>query len=390
MIFTSTNTTEAALILFQIKSYHYFKDSERPEIIIMEKKNKKPKFKLSKKAGLSPGSLVHIGEKKIKRANITLTNYDVDKYNVTNINTYSELQTAFEPGVNWINIEGIHDAKLMDRIGVIYGISPLALEDIMNTQQRPKNEDFDNYLLFILKYPYYNEENIIELEQVSLILAENFVISFKESDKKYFEPLENRLKNSMGRVRQRGQDYLFYALLDIIIDNYYTYIENITNQLEDLEDELLRKPENVEIMDIQNHKKEVLKIYKAVFPLKDAIKSVMKNENELIDESHYGFFNDLKDHVFQIVDSTEWLLEMASEQKELYLSNISYRMNEVMKILTIMASIFIPLTFIVGIYGMNFEYMPELHWKYSYYVVWGIMVLVSIMLIMYFKRKKWL
>lgn len=356
----------------------------------MEKPNKQPKFKLSKKAGLSPGSLVHIGEKKIKQANIRLINYDQDKYNVTKIKKYNELQAELPPGVNWISIEGVHDAKLMDRIGAIYGISPLVLEDIMNTEQRPKNEDFDSYMVFILKFPFYNEQNKIELEQVSVILSKNFVISFKESDKKYFAPLENRLKNAMGKIRQRGHDYLFYALIDVVIDNYFTYVENVTNQLEQMEDELIKQPENIEIMDIQNLKKEVVKIYKSAFPLKDAVKSITKNESELIDPGHYGFFNDLKDHVFQIVESAEWLMEMASEQKELYLSNISYRMNEVMKILTIIATLFIPLTFIVGIYGMNFEHMPELQWKYSYYVVWLIMVVVAIVLLTYFKRKKWL
>jgi len=351
--------------------------------------SKKHKYHVSKKAGLSPGSLVHIGEKRIKEARVFITTYEADNYTKKQVKTLNELHTKMNTSVNWIEIEGLHDVALMENIGRLFNIDALALEDIMNTEQRPKSDDLSHHLLFILKMPFYNEEGIIEMEQVSLILGRHYVISFKESDKQYFTPIENRIKNATGRLRTKGSDYLFYALSDVIVDNYFSFIENASNALEDMEEKLLTTPEAVEILDIQKEKKEVLKMYKAAFPLRDAVKSLSEVES-LIEPSNKSYFDDLSDHVYQIVESSEWLIDMCSEQKELYLSNISFKMNEVMKTLTIIATLFIPLTFVVGVYGMNFANMPELQWKYGYFAVWGIMIAMSIGLMYYFRRKRWL
>jgi len=349
--------------------------------------------KRSKKSGLPPGTLIHIGDKRTEKVKITLINYDEAQYQEREIKKIEEC-FPFEgkPTITWLNINGIHDVEIMEKIGEQVGLHPLLLEDIMNTDQRPKIEDFGDFIFITLKMLYCCNEkkNEIEVEQVSLILGLNFVISFQEREGDVFNSIRERIKKGKGKMRKSGADYLAYTLIDAIVDNYFIILEGTGEKIEEMEEKLITNPTPNTLQGIHNLKRDMIFLRKSVWPLREVISGLERTESSLIKESTGIYLRDVYDHSIQVIDTIETFRDMISGMLDIYLSSISNKMNEVMKVLTIIATIFIPLTFIVGIYGMNFEYIPELKLHWGYFAVLFIMAVVSIIMIIYFRKKKWL
>ncbi len=353
-----------------------------------------PRFvkKTSKKAGLSPGVLIHTGEQKMEKATISIINYDRETLIEKELRSVEETYRHKDsPPVTWININGLHNVELIEKVGQHFDIHPLTLEDIVSTGQRPKVEDFENYLFVVLKMLTFDEQAAhISSEQISLILGEHYLFSFQEQKGDVFDPVRQRIRSAKGRIRRSGCDYLAYALTDAVVDHYFVVLEKLGEKIEALEEDLLKEPTTATLETTHKLKREMIYFRKQVWPLREVLNSLVKNPSNLIEETTQVFLRDVYDHTIQVIDSIDSLRDVLSGLHDLYLSTISNRMNEVMKVLTIMATIFIPLTFIAGIYGMNFEYMPELKWKWSYPLLWVLLVAVFGFMLMWFKRKKWL
>lgn len=348
--------------------------------------------KRSKKAGLPPGTLVHIGEKKSDTPKITVMDYDEAHFQEKEIKTIEEcFLFKDKPTVTWINIDGLHQVEILEKLGECYGLHPLVLEDILNTDQRPKMEDYGEYLYIVLRMLNYNDKSSeIESEQISLVLGPNFVFSFQEREGDTFNPIRDRIRNSKGRIRKMGADHLAYTLLDSIIDNYFIILEKLGEKIEFLEEEVVTQPGPETLQTIHHLKKEMIFLRKGVWPLREVISGLERGESSLIKESTGIYLRDVYDHTIQTIDTIETYRDMVSGMLDIYLSSISNRLNAVMKVLTIIATIFMPLTFLAGIYGMNFKYMPELEWRWGYPAIWFAVVLISVSMLIYFKRKRWL
>ncbi|GJM32612.1 MAG: magnesium and cobalt transport protein CorA [Saprospiraceae bacterium] len=303
----------------------------------------------------------------------------------------SDLQQAEEGMFNWYDVRGLHDTEMVEKFGKVFQIHPLVLEDIVDTQQRPKFEEYEtgNYLLF-RDLKFIAETKKIKTQQVSVYFGKNFLLSFQEEEDDLFESVRERLRTSGGRIRRRGVDYLAYALLDNVVDNYFLTLDEVEAVIEDLEFEVLENPNSHSKAQIHHLKQEMLVIRKSITPLREAIGQFSKSENEFINENTFVFIRDLYDHTIQIMDMVETYRDILNGVQDLYLSELSYKMNNVMQVLTIITTIFVPLSFLVGLYGMNFDNMPELHWKYSYFILLGLMVIIAISLLNYFRRKNWL
>lgn len=357
-------------------------------------KIKRPKLikRRLKKAGDPPGTLVYVGEKKVEKVRISYIDYDeqnLQEKQISNIEECFPFKTT--PTVTWINIDGLHEVEIIEKLGKQFELHPLILEDILHTEQRPKYEDFDKYIFIVLKMLSYNEEfQAVESEQVSLILGDNFVISFQERIGDVFEPIRDRIRNAKGRVRKMGPDYLAYTLTDAIVDSYFAILEKVGEKIESMEEELVSDPTENTLQQIHTMKREMISLRKSVWPLREVISGVQRSESPIIKESTEIYLRDVYDHTIQIIDTIESFRDMVSGMLDIYLSSISNKMNTVMKVLTIIATIFIPLTFVAGIYGMNFEHMPELKWKWAYPGVWIIMLVITVIMLTYFRRKKWL
>ena len=348
--------------------------------------------KRSKKAGLPPGTLVHIGEKKVETPKITVFDYDEAHFEEKEATTIDEcLVFRDKPTVTWINVAGIHDLEILEKLGDCFGLHPLVLEDILNTEQHPKLEQYDDYLFMVLKMFCQDGENDeLVVEQVSIVVGPNFVISFQESDLDVFTPVRERIRNEKGRMRKQGADYLAYALVDAVVDGYFVVLETLGDRIEDVEEGLLANPTPQTVQAIHELKRELIFLRKSVWPLREVIGALERGESALITKTTLVYLRDVYDHTIQVIDTVETLRDMVSGMLDIYLSSISNRMNEIMKVLTIIATIFIPLTFLAGIYGMNFRYMPELGWHWSYPVVLGVMTLIGIAMLFFFRRKGWL
>ena len=348
--------------------------------------------KRSHKSGLPPGTLIHVGERKAEKVKIRILDYDEVQFEEKEAKTIEEsFPFKDKPTVTWINIDGLHEVGIIEKLGSHFGLHPLLLEDILNTDQRPKMEDYGDYIFVVLKmlYPGENKDEI-EAEQVSLIFGSNFVISLQEREGDVFDPVRDRIRKSKGRIRKTGSDYLAYALLDAIVDNYFLILENVGEKIEDTEQQLASNPSPGTLQFIRELKNEMIFLRKSIWPLRELINGLERCESTLIHESTGAYLRDVYDHTIQIIDTVESYRDMISGMVDIYLSSISNKMNEVMKVLTIFASIFIPLTFVAGVYGMNFEFMPELGWRWGYFALLGFMVSVGIFLVLYFKRKRWL
>ena len=352
--------------------------------------------KRSKKAGLLPGMLIHIGEKITEKVKITIIEYDETHFHEKEAKTIEEcfpFKDKSRPTVAWINIDGVHEIETLGRLGECFAIHPLIIEDILNTDQRPKMEDFDEYIYIVLKMLYYNGNiNEIITEQVSLILGSNFVISYQEQEKEgdVFNVIRERIKTNKGRIRKMGADYLAYCLVDAIVDNYFIVLETLGEKIESLEEELVNYPTPEILRTICTMKRDMILLRRSVWPLREVINELERGESSLIKESTEIYLKDVYDHTIHVIDTLETFRDMVSGMLEIYLSSISNRLNAVMKVLTIIATIFMPLTFIVGLYGMNFKYMPELPWRWGYPAVLLVMAAVGVSMIVYFRRKKWL
>jgi magnesium transporter len=341
--------------------------------------------------GLVPGSPVFIGNKKVDNIRIRIIDYDKSKLHENELKKISEGTEFKEKNtVTWINIDGLHNAELMKEMGETFDLHPLLIEDIMNTDQRPKLQEADNNLFLVLKMLRYDETNhTIIAEQLSLVIGKTFLLTFQEQPGDVFEPVRERIRKQKGRIRTTSIDYLAYALIDTVVDNYMSIIERFGEKIEDMEEAVLGSPEPDVMEQLSNYRKEMNYLRKSIRPAKEAITQLSRLDSDLINENTIPFLKDLEDLITQASEAIETYREMLSDQMNLYNSALSNKMNDVMKILTIFAAIFIPLTFIAGIYGTNFEYLPELHFKYSYYIFWGVMVLVAVSLLIFFKRKKW-
>jgi len=335
---------------------------------------------------------MYVGEKKIDRVRIRIIDYDEAQFQEKEAKTVEEcFPFKDKPTVTWINIDGIHQVDIIEKIGNHFNIHPLVLEDIMNAGQRPKMEDFVNYIFVILKMLYYDEKiNETKAEQISLILGSNFVISFQENEGDVFDPIRERIRSDRGRIRKMGADYLAYALIDTIVDNYFIILEKLGEKIEDIEDELVTNPALETLQAIHSLKREMIFLRKSVWPLREVISRLERWESPLINKSLDIYLRDVYDHTIQVIDSIETFRDMLSGLLDIYLSSVSNRMNEIMKVLTIIATIAIPLTVITGIYGMNFQFMPELQWQWSYPLVLLAMLTLGILMIRYFRRKKWI
>lgn len=348
--------------------------------------------RISKTVGHIPGSMVYVGEKTEDKADISLIDYDDKALRENDISDVEELFPLKEtPTVSWININGLRDTRLIEKLGGHFGIHPLTLEDIVNTAQRPKYEDFDSYIFVVLKMLMLDASGKgIVSEQVSLILGANFVISFQEKKGDVFEAIRARIRQNKGRIRRAGPDYLAYSLLDAVVDNYFSILENTGEQIEEMEEKLLANPSPQTLREIHDLKRGIVFLRKSVWPLREVAGSLERGESKLIKKGTVIFLRDLYDHTIQVIDTVETFRDMLSGTLDIYLSSVSNRMNEIMKVLTIFAAIFIPLTFLAGIYGMNFEFIPELKWRWGYFYALGLMAAVGFGLLIYFRRKKWL
>ena len=344
----------------------------------------------SVKTGLPPGTLVHIGERKTEKTRITIMDYDETQFEEKQAKTIEEcFPFKDKPTVTWINIDGIHQVEIIEKLGSHFGLHPLLLEDILNTEQRPKMEDFGDYIFVVLKMLYYDEAEI-EAEQVSLVLGSNFVISLQEREGDVFDPIRERIRKNKGRIRKAGADYLAYALLDAIVDNCFLILEKIGERIEDTEQQLATNPTPETLQLIRKLKKGMIFLRKAIWPLREVVSGLERCESVLIHESTGAYLRDVYDHTIQVIDTVESFRDMVSGMLDIYLSSISNKMNEVMKVLTIFAAIFIPLTFVAGIYGMNFQFMPELGWQWGYPMILIVMASIAAGMLVYFRRKRWL
>ena len=351
----------------------------------------KKKSRPSRKIGLPPGSIVYLGEQKVEKVKITLTEYDENEYETYEIKSADEIEPFTDtPRVTWVNVCGLHETDFLKEIGERFKIHPLVLEDILNTDTRPKIEITDDYLFTVMKLFIYNaEQEIFEPEQVSFILGRNFIFSFVEKGDEIFNPVRDRIAGQLGKIRKKASDYLLYALMDIVVDYYFLVLEKIEERIESLDDEAINEPEKTLAEKIYNLKNLLLLLRRSVTPMREIVNQLIKDEGDLLEESIEPYLRDLYDHVIHISETLEVQREITTGLMETYLSMMSNKMNEVMKVLTVIATIFIPLTFIVGIYGMNFKYMPELDVPWAYYAVWGVMTSVVIGMVIYFRRKKW-
>jgi len=344
------------------------------------------------KSGLPPGSLIHIGEKHESVSRISVVQYNDRIINECEIKSIAELQRLQQDEyVTWVNIDGLSNTHVIEDIGSQLNIHPLILEDILSTHQRPKLEEYEDYIYFVIKSIDVNDNNHLTLqyEQISFLLLEKFVITFKEKTGDIFKPVRYRLQNRKDRLRQNGSDYLAYVLLDSIVDEYFVIEDRLDEIIDPLEDSLLSDPGQKTLHTIQCLRRELIVMKRNITPLRELLSAMQHVNTGLIREKTLRYYGDVYDHVLRVIDSLDTYRERIAVIQDVYLSSISNKMNETIKVLTIFAAIFIPLTFIAGIYGMNFEYMPELKWRWAYPALWGIFIAIGIGLFAYFKKKNW-
>lgn len=346
---------------------------------------------ISEKAGFPPGSLIHIGKHKKEKTSIDVIDYTKQDYSEISCAIIEESYKYKDTDtISWININGLNDTELINKLSLEYGLHSLLIEDILNTEHRPKLEEFNDYLFFTLKMIGINKKgNAIISEQVSFILGKNYLLTFQEKKGDVFNSLRIRLKKNKNTTRQKGIDYLFYRLIDTIVDNYFFVIEYLNENIEALEERVLNSPETDTLKDIQKIKRELISLRKIISPLRDIVGTLRTNDS-LISDKTKPYLKDVYDHIIHVNESLESQKDILSSIMDLYLSGVNNKMNQVMKLLTIISTIFIPLTFIAGIYGMNFKHMPELENPYGYVITWGVMIFLFILMILFFKRKKWL
>jgi len=348
--------------------------------------------KKEKTIGQVPGEPIFIGEQKVSKTTIQMIDYN--KHTVTDIEL-NDIQEAIKQKdtstVTWININGLHDTALIEKIGQAFNLHSLILEDIVNTGQRPRLEEYDDCLYIVLRMMFYQPQlGTVQSEQLTILLGKTYLLTFQEKPGDVFNPVRERIKKQKGRIRKVGTDYLAYALLDTIIDNYLVIIERLGDKIEDIEDDILKNQDNTVLSKINSYKREMNYLSKTIRPAKEFILQLSKLDSDLIKDSTRPFFRDLLDLASQAVETIDTYRDMLSDYLSIYNSQANNKLNEIMKFLTIFSAIFIPITFIVGVYGTNFDILPELHFKYAYFVMWAVMVIVVLGMLRFFKHKKWL
>ncbi|SFU66413.1 magnesium transporter [Pustulibacterium marinum] len=351
---------------------------------------KKRVSKTHKKIGMAPGTVTYMGDKEDVSLHVEVIDYNKDHYSIKNYNTVEETyHLGTEDTITWTNITGLGNVDDIKRLGTFYNIHPLILEDIVDPHQRPRVDEYEDYIFVIAKMLYYKDKELV-VEHISIVMGEDYVLTFQESEFDVFDGLRARLEAGRGRIRTEKSDYLLFCILDSVIDNYFLIVEALAEKIENLEDELFEDPQESASQEIQELKRESLRVRKNIFPLREVVSRLEKTEVSYVYPQTINYYKDLYDNIVQVIETIEIYRDMIWGMVDLYMSTMSNKMNNVMKVLTIIATIFIPLTFIAGIYGMNFDYMPELHYKYGYFVVWGIMIVMLVAMVYYFKRKKWL
>jgi magnesium transporter len=369
-----------------------------PDAHRKKSEKKKHSNKRSEKAGLPPGTPVYVGARGDEPFNVTIYEYGEREIKTVSDATLDDCfnRLSMPPDgtgiarTAWIQISGLHEVSIIEKLGKHFGIHPLTIEDILNTQQRPKIDVFDNYIFIVLRVHLCDDtEKHVVSEQIGFILGEKFLITFQECASDKFKPVVNRLITSKGRIRKSGPDYLAYALMDCVVDDYFKILENFDEEIELIEEELLAAPGTDTLHKIIALKRSLITLRKSAWPLREIINRMERDEICFVAETTHIYLRDLYDHVVQVIENMEDHREVLSGMLDVYLSSVSNRLNEVMKVLTIFATIFIPLTFITSLYGMNFEYIPELKWHWGYFTVLGFMASVAVVLLVYFKRKRW-
>ncbi len=348
--------------------------------------------RISKKYGMSPGSLVYVGDKPTDTVTVSVIDYSEGHLEERDDIRIEDCEPFLESNsMTWINISGVHNTEVIERIGKLSGLHFLLLEDVLNTEQRPKMDDYDDHLFVVMRMiNMESEKHLLDHEQISLVIGNRFVISFQERTGDVFDPIRDRLRKAKGRIRRSGADYLAYSLMDMIVDHYFMVLEDFGDRIETLQDEVIDNPEPEILKSIHRLKHQMIFMRKAVWPVREVINNLLRLESDLIGKDVQFYLKDIYDHTLQVVDTVETYRDVLSGILDIFLTNVSNRMNEIMKVLTVIATIFIPLTFLAGVYGMNFHYMPELNWRYSYPVFWICNVTIAGIMLLWFRKKKWL
>lgn len=342
-------------------------------------------------AGLDPDALVHVGKKKLDKVKLSVIRYSADTYDRLPDTTLEKcLQDMDDKTITWINVSGIHDAETIRGFGQRFLLHPLTQSDIMNTELRPRINFDSGHIFVILKIPTLSESGSLSIEQISLVIGKGFVLTFQETDVDIFDPIRERLKEAVGSIRSRGSDYLGYAIVDSIVDHFFVVLEKLGEVTETIEEELMDKPGPNTLEVVHQLKRQMIVLRKSIWPLREVIDTMERRESAIIQQETRTYIRDAYNHTVQVMDTIEGLRDMVGGMLDTYLSSVSNKMNEVMKTLTIIASIFIPITFIAGLYGTNFAYVPELEWEWSYFVMIGGMIVVVIAMVAGFKRKGWM
>jgi len=348
----------------------------------------------AKKVGAPPGQLVHVGTRRVEEVALTLIRYSADSFLEQPLpvaEIAACLAERHRRQITWINSDGVHDPRVIGDFGSACNLHLLVQEDILNTNQRPKVEAYDDHLYLVVRMLRFDDASGEVLgEQVSLVVGHNYVLSFQESSGDVFDGVRERLRQGKGRIRQRGSDYLAYALLDAVVDSYYVLLEKLGDRIELLEERMVSQPDPEALGEVHRFKREMILLRKSVWPLRELLGNLTRDSVPLLAEETRVFLRDVHDHAIQVIDTVETYRDILTGLQDLYLSGVSNRMNEIMKVLTMIATIFIPLSFLTGLYGMNFDVMPELHWPYAYFALLGIMAVLAIGMLFFFRHKKWL
>lgn len=355
----------------------------------MSTPSRTPGKRRSRKAGLPPGSLVHIGERKVETARIYAFNYDEQRVEEKSLKDAEDcLAYKDRIGVTWINVDGLHQPDVLEKVGKVFGLHPLMLEDIANTEQRPKLEDYGDYLYVVIRMLDRPDDSLLS-EQLSLVIGKNVLITFQERHATAFDPIRGRLRNGKGRARALGADFLAYQLIDAVIDNYFIVLEHLNDEVEALEEQVITNPSPEGLHKLHRLKKDMSFLRRSTWPLREVIAAMQRGDSPLIGESMRIYLRDIYDHVVAVADAIDSMRDLLNGMLEIHMSNMNIRLNEVMKVLTIVTTLFIPATFIAGVYGMNFKHMPELDWPWAYPAVLVSMVVLAGAMYVYFKHKKW-
>ena len=348
--------------------------------------------KQKSKIGMSPGSLVYVGERTDEPVKISIMDYTGERLDEYADATIEDIRKCMrEPSVTWVNISGIHDMTIIEMIGKEFDLHPLLLEDLVNTRHRAKIDDYEDYFFIVLKMVFQESgQNQLQYEHVCLVVGPSYLISFQEREGDVFGPVRDRLRKLKGRIRKAGPDYLGYALMDMIVDHYYVILEQMGEEIESIQEEALENPTTQTFNAIHATRHQLIFLRKTIWPMRELIGSLLRGESGLIHESVMVYLQDVYDHVVQVIDTVETYRDLLAGTLDTYMSSVSNKMNEVMKVLTVIATLFIPLTFLAGIYGMNFTHMPELEWRYAYPAFWVVVVIVFLGMFWWVKKKKWI